>query len=102
MDLSGRFVFGIPWIETQPVVVTRHGPVFILRLRDRFDRYRIFESRFVGYNVTEFKPRLTELPRLVVLGAWEKAFYTDERGRQYDVTIDGPQKEDQKNSRAAD
>lgn len=89
-DLSGVYVFSINLIDPQTVTVTRHGKNFTLNLKDRFDRSRVYESRYIGFEVTEFKTRMPQsISRLVVCGLWEKAFYIDDSGREFSVFVTG-------------
>lgn len=89
-NLSGLYVFSIGWMEPQTVTVTRLGENYALNLKDRFDRSRVYESRYIGFDVTEFKTRTPmSLAKIVVYGQWEKAFFVDESGRHYTVSITG-------------
>lgn len=87
MNLSGRYVLSMPFSEPQPITVTSHNGIYILQIRDRYDRYNIYQSRYIGFQVTEFKPRIKSVSRLVVYGAWKEAIFIDETGKQFDVKV---------------
>lgn len=85
-DLSGQFIFQMHGMDDQLVDVKRCGKNYILKLKDRFDRLHLLQSRAVGYNVTEFTSGHS-LARVVVDGCWMSSFFEDESGRKYSMSV---------------
>lgn len=86
-NLAGEWIFRMPLIATQKVKVKGFGNYFSLQLKDRFDRERTYESRYVGFGVTEFRPRYSSFARIVVHNDWEAAFFIDEGGLMHAIEV---------------
>lgn len=85
-DFVGKYTFQMHGMDDQFVEVKPCGNNFVLKLKDRFDRSILLQSRAVGYNVTEFSSKQSGA-RVVVEGSWRSSFFEDASGRKYLMTV---------------
>lgn len=85
-NFAGEFIFSMHGMDDQIVSVRHCGQNYVLKVKDRFDRLHLLQSRAVGYNVTEFSSKQSGA-RVVVEGCWRCSFFEDPSGRKYLISV---------------
>lgn len=82
---AGILRLAVDWLEPQQVTIEQRGSTFVFTYVDQLGRRRLYVSRYVGFDVSEFIAQ--DKSKFIVLGNWAEALYQDYSGRWRAVEI---------------